>query len=55
MLAGHLIETRRIELVDAAEPVLPSVEQQPGQIIFQPELFLEYFKTHMKILILIGT
>ena len=38
MLAGHLIETRRIELVDAAEPVLPSAEQQPGQIIFQPEL-----------------
>ncbi|MCA9059586.1 MAG: alcohol dehydrogenase catalytic domain-containing protein, partial [Planctomycetaceae bacterium] len=38
MLAGHITEKRRIQLVDVDEPVLPSAQDAPGQMIFQPEL-----------------
>ena len=38
MLAGHLVRPRQIELIDVPEPVLPSADDQPGQILFQPEL-----------------
>ena len=38
MLAGHLVRPRQIELIDVPEPALPSSNEQPGQILFQPEL-----------------
>ena len=38
MLAGHLTQRRTVELIETDEPRLPSAADQPGQIIFQPEL-----------------
>ncbi len=38
MLAGRLTSRRTIELCDLPEPELPSADDQPGQILFQPEL-----------------
>ena len=38
MLAGHLTQLRNVELIEIDEPRLPSGSDQPGQIIFQPEL-----------------
>ncbi len=38
MLAGHLTQLRTVELIEIDEPRLPSASDQPGQMIFQPEL-----------------
>ncbi len=38
MLAGHIVARRQIQLAEIQEPELPSAEQSPGQIIFQPEM-----------------
>ncbi|MCH2212558.1 MAG: zinc-binding dehydrogenase [Fuerstiella sp.] len=38
MLAGHFTERRTVKLIEVDEPQLPSASEQPGQIIFQPEL-----------------
>ncbi len=38
MLAGNITSARRISLVDVPEPMLPSAQVAPGQMIFQPEM-----------------
>lgn len=38
MLAGQFVSRRKVELVEIPEPVLPSASEQPGQMIFQPEM-----------------
>ena len=39
MIAGDIYSSRKIRLIDVAEPKLaPATDGQPGQIIFQPEL-----------------
>lgn len=38
MLAGNMTSARQISLIEVPEPVLPSAEVLPGQIVFQPEM-----------------
>lgn len=38
MLAGRFTERRVIDLIEVEEPSLPSAAEQPGQMIFQPEM-----------------
>lgn len=38
MLAGHFVSRRQVELVQIAEPQLPTGDALPGQIVFQPEM-----------------
>ncbi|MCA9049932.1 MAG: zinc-binding dehydrogenase [Planctomycetaceae bacterium] len=38
MLAGQFVSCRDVRLIEVEEPVLPASDEQPGMMIFQPEM-----------------